>query len=81
MGYRLSAAKNKKFYFKILPLSKENKERKLWRGIVPPLNSLSKYLRNTQFRFDAMLCSTLGDENFNAGHIKCERKPDLTPGP
>jgi len=28
-----------------------------------------------EFRFDAMLCSNLGNENFEAGHVKFSRGP------
>jgi len=31
----------------------------------------------TELRFDAMLCSNLGDENYDSGHIKCSRGPHV----
>ena len=31
----------------------------------------------TEFRFDAILCSKLGNENSDAGHIKCSRGPQV----
>ena len=35
-----------------------------------------------ELRFDAILYSTLGNENFDAGHIKCLRGTQVpTPGP
>jgi len=34
---------------------------------------LSKYLLIMDLRFDAMLYSNLGNENSDAGHIKCSR--------
>jgi len=33
-----------------------------------------------ELRFDAILYSNLGNENCNAGHIKCSRGPHLTRG-
>ena len=30
-----------------------------------------------EFRFDAMLCSNLGNKNSDAGHIKCSRGPQI----
>jgi len=27
--------------------------------------------------FDVMFCSNLGNENFNAGHFKCSRGPQV----
>jgi len=38
-------------------------------------------LLDTKFCFDAMLCSDLGNENFDVGHIKCSRRPHLAQGP
>ena len=35
---------------------------------------LSNYLLTTEFRFDAMLCSYLDNENSDLGHIKCSRR-------
>jgi len=29
------------------------------------------------FRFDVMLCSNLGNENFDVGHIKCSPGPQV----
>jgi len=41
-----------------------------------------KYLLIMELRFDAILYSTLGNENFDAGHIKCLRGTQVpTPGP
>jgi len=36
-----------------------------------------KYLLIMQLRFDAILYSKLGNENFDAGHIKCLRGPQV----
>jgi len=33
-----------------------------------------------ELRFDATLCSNLGNENYNAGHIKFSRGPHLARG-
>jgi len=41
------------------------------------LDLLSICLLVMDFRFDAMLCSNLGNENADAGHIKCSRAPHL----
>jgi len=41
------------------------------------LEFLPKYLLITKFRFDAMLCSILGDKNYDAGRIKCSRRTNL----
>ena len=41
---------------------------------------LSACLLISEFRFDTMLCSLLGNENSNAGHIKCSRRPHLARG-
>ena len=30
-----------------------------------------------EFRFDSILCSELGKENSDAGHIKCSRGPQV----
>jgi len=38
---------------------------------------LSKYLLIMELRFNAMLCSTSGDENRDAGDIKCSRGPQV----
>lgn len=35
------------------------------------LDLLSKYLLITELRFDAMVCSNVGNENSDAGRIKC----------
>jgi len=35
-----------------------------------PLDALSKYLLVMELRFDLVLCSKLGSENSDAGHIK-----------
>jgi len=34
-----------------------------------------------EFCVDAMLCSNMGKENSNDGHIKCSRGPHLARGP
>jgi len=44
---------------------------------VSSLDLLSKYLLIMELRFDAMLCSNLGNENSDAGHIKCSRGPQV----
>jgi len=36
-----------------------------------------KYLLIMEFRFDSILCSELGKENSDAGHIKCSRGPQV----
>jgi len=36
-----------------------------------------KYLHTTELRFDARLCFILGNENYDAGHIKCSREPQV----
>jgi len=36
---------------------------------------LPKYLLIMELRFFAMLYSNVGNENFDAGHIKCTRGP------
>jgi len=41
------------------------------------LDLLSKYLVIMELRFDVMLNSNIGNENSNAGHIKCSRRPHL----
>jgi len=48
---------------------------------VTSLDSLSKYLLIMELRFDAMLYSNLGNQNSDAGHIKCSREPHLARGP
>ena len=40
-----------------------------------------KYLLITVFRLNAMVCSILGYGIFDAGHIKCSRRPHLVLGP
>jgi len=55
-----------KFY---LCLPKENKERNIWEARDASPDSLCKYLLVTEYGFDAMLCSILGKENSDAGHI------------
>jgi len=42
---------------------------------------LSKYLLIVEIRFDALLYSKLGNENSDAGHIKCSRELHLARGP
>jgi len=44
---------------------------------VTSLDSVSKYLLNMELRFDAVLCLNLGNENSDAGHIKCSRGPQV----
>jgi len=39
---------------------------------------LSKCLLIMEFRFNAMLCSMLGNENSDAVHIKCSRGPHVS---
>jgi len=39
------------------------------------LDLLSMCLLVMEFRFDAMLCSNLGNEHFDVGHIECSRGP------
>jgi len=49
------------------------------------LDLLSTCLLVMEFRFDAMLCCNMGNENFGAGHIKCShgshlvRRPQVPP--
>ena len=45
------------------------------------LDILSKYLLIVELRFDAMLCSNLGNESSDVDHIKCSREPHLARGP
>jgi len=40
---------------------------------VTSLDLLSNYLLIVDLRFDAMVCSNLGNENSDTGHIKCLR--------
>jgi len=42
---------------------------------VTHLDLLCKYLLIVELRFDAMLYSSLGKENSDAGHIKCSCGP------
>jgi len=35
------------------------------------------FLLNMELRCDAMLCSNLGSEGSDAGHIKCSRGPQV----
>jgi len=48
---------------------------------VTSLNVLSKYLLIMELRFDAMLYSNTGNENSDAGQIKCSHGPHLARGP
>jgi len=41
------------------------------------LNILSKYVLVMELRFDAMLYSDMGNENSDAGHVKCSRGPQV----
>jgi len=51
-------------------------------AIETSLDSLSTCLLIiTEIRFDAMLCANLGNENYDAGHIKCSRGPQVRPPP
>jgi len=70
-------------FLKLLPLSsKESEEKKLCqRGKETSLDLLFTCLLLRKFRFDAMLCSNLGNENSDADHIKCSRGPHLTNWP
>jgi len=71
--YRWRAANLINFVVKFyLCLPKESKEKKLCQG-ARSLDSLSTCLLVMEFRFDAMLCSNLGNENSDACHIKCSR--------
>jgi len=71
MKSALSLADHKinKFYPKTLPLSNYEED-------LLPLELLSKYLLTTELRFDAM-CSNLGNESSDAGHMKCSRGPQV----
>ena len=40
---------------------------------------LCKYLLVMEFRFDAIVCSNLGNETFGCGHIKCSRGATVSP--
>jgi len=66
---RLEGRKINQFYPEILPLSDYDEESSLC--------LLSKYLLKTELRFDAMLYSSLGDENSDAGHINFSRRPQV----
>jgi len=48
---------------------------------VTSLDILSKYLVIMELRFDVMLCSNLGSENFYASHIKCSCEVHVAHGP
>jgi len=37
----------------------------------------SMYMLIMELRFEAMLCSKLGNENADADHIKCSRGPQV----
>ena len=39
------------------------------------LDILSKYLLIMELHFDAMLCSNVGNENTDVGHMKCSHRP------
>jgi len=41
------------------------------------LDLLFKYLLIMELRFDAVLCSNLGNKNSDARHIKCSRGPQF----
>ena len=41
------------------------------------MNLLSKHLLTMEFRFDAILYSNMGNENYDAGRIKCSRGPQV----
>ena len=59
-----------------LYLPKENKERKPCHGTMEAsFDLLSTCLLIKKFHCDATLCSNLGNEKSNAGHIKCSRGP------
>jgi len=45
------------------------------------LDSLSRYLLIMELRFNAMLYFDLGNDNSDAGHIKCSRGPHLARRP
>jgi len=47
---------------------------------VTSLDILCKHLLIMELRFDMMLCSNLGNEDSDAGHIKCSRGPHLVRG-
>jgi len=40
---------------------------------VTSLDLLPKYLLIVELHFDTMLCSNVGNESSDAGHIKCSR--------
>jgi len=48
---------------------------------VTHLDLLCKYLLIVELRFDAMLCSNMGNENSDAGHIWLEGRNFPTPTP
>jgi len=73
VDYYWRAANNSWFYPKILPLSYYE----VWRFLI---TTYLKYLHITEFRFDVILYSKLGDENNDAGHIKCSRRSHLARG-
>jgi len=41
------------------------------------LDIISKYLLVMELRFEAIVYSKFGDEDSNAGHIKCSRGPQV----
>jgi len=64
-----------KFY---LYLPKENKECKPCHGTMESsFDLLSTCPLIMEFRFDAVLSSSLENENSNEGHIKCSRVPQV----
>jgi len=44
---------------------------------VTSLDLLPEYVLIMELRFDAMFCSKVGNENSDAGHIKCSRGPQV----
>jgi len=75
MEYRWPGGKSNFILKFCLHLPKGNKERKLChRARDTSLGLLFTCLPVMEFRFDAMLYSNSGNENSDAGHIKCSRE-------
>ena len=77
--YRWRGAKINSFYLKILffTFGRELRTENYIQERVISLHLLSTCLFVREFRFDATLCSNLGGENFDAGHIKWPQGPQV----
>jgi len=70
VNYSWRAANNNCLIPKTLPPS-------YYEGCRLLITSYLKYLLIVVFHFDAMLCSKMGNENSDAGHIKCCLGPQV----